>query len=233
MNPLARRSGQHPSGPARTVLVSVRERQRLTNAPPYRLAGVHRRRVRWLQPYPSRDRTQTWTAPVYLADATVRGIHAVLRSCLSSAVRDGVIRHNPAKGIELPERDEDRRIALGLEDAEPQVKVLTDDQLGWVLALVPDDHRALFALLAGTGLRRCRRCSGTARRRSHWTRTSTCCPTTTDARCRCPLARRVAAQVAAHALQRRATSRNPPMRLPPESGRSAVSGHDPQRPRAR
>jgi hypothetical protein len=46
----------------------------------------------------------------YLADATVRRILAPVRSCLRSAMHEGLIRHNPTQGAALPARDQRKRI---------------------------------------------------------------------------------------------------------------------------
>jgi integrase len=90
-----------------------------------------------------------------LADATVRRVLAPLRSCLRTAMRDGVIRHNPTQGAALPVRDEDRRIAEGLDDLgdDRDVKALRTEQLYALLLVAPVRHRLLFELLAATGLR--------------------------------------------------------------------------------
>jgi integrase len=91
----------------------------------------------------------------YLADATVRRILAPLRSCLRSAMREGVIRHNPTQGAALPVRDEHRRIAEGADDLgdDRDAKALTTEQLEALLLVAPVRHRLLFRLLAATGLR--------------------------------------------------------------------------------
>jgi integrase len=81
-----------------------------------------------------------------LADATVRRIFAPVRSCLATAVREWVIRHNPATGAALPHRPD-------VDDDEEEVRVLTSEQLTTFLGLVNPRHRTFFRFLALTGLR--------------------------------------------------------------------------------
>jgi integrase len=82
-----------------------------------------------------------------LSDATIRNILAPLRACLASAVREGLIRSNPARDVDLPHRP------TAEESEEEQVNAMTADELATLLALIPDRHRLLFRLLAATGLR--------------------------------------------------------------------------------
>jgi integrase len=90
-----------------------------------------------------------------LGDATVRRILAPLRSCLRTAMRDGLIRQNPTQGAALPVRDEHRRIAAGVDDLgdDQDVKALSSEQLLALLLVAPARHRLLFETLAATGLR--------------------------------------------------------------------------------
>jgi integrase len=90
-----------------------------------------------------------------LADATVRRILAPVRSCLRSAMREGLIRHNPTQGAALPARDEHRRIEDGKDDLgdDQDVRALTTDQLAALLLVAPSEHKLMFELLAATGLR--------------------------------------------------------------------------------
>ena len=81
-----------------------------------------------------------------LADASVRRILAPVRSCFATAVREGLIRHNPATGAALPHRPGD-----GSESEE--VRALSREQLAAFLDHVHPSHRAFFLLLAATGLR--------------------------------------------------------------------------------
>lgn len=82
-----------------------------------------------------------------LSDATVRNIMAPLRACLASAVREGLIRSNPARDTDLPHRP------TAEDSEEEQVKRMSTDELSTLLALIPDRHRLLFRVLAATGLR--------------------------------------------------------------------------------
>ncbi|HEY4895404.1 MAG TPA: phage integrase SAM-like domain-containing protein, partial [Solirubrobacteraceae bacterium] len=84
---------------------------------------------------------------VPLSDATVRNIMAPLRACLATAVREGLIRSNPARDADLPHRP----TAEGVEDE--QVKAMSTAELRTLLALIPARHGLLFRLLAATGLR--------------------------------------------------------------------------------
>jgi integrase len=81
-----------------------------------------------------------------LSDGSVRRILAPVRSCLATAVREGLIRHNPAAGASLPHR-------VGEEAEKEEVRALTREQLSAFLDIVNPQHRTLFELLAETGLR--------------------------------------------------------------------------------
>jgi integrase len=84
---------------------------------------------------------------VPLSDATVRNIMAPLRACLSSAVREGLIRSNPARDADLPHRPSAE------ESEDEEVKAMSEEELTTLLELIPDRHRLLFSLLAATGVR--------------------------------------------------------------------------------
>jgi len=85
--------------------------------------------------------------PVELADRTVRNVLGPLRACLATARREGLIRHNPADGAELPHRPTPDA------DEEEDVRALSREQLAAFLAVVHPRHRLLFRVLAATGLR--------------------------------------------------------------------------------
>jgi integrase len=91
----------------------------------------------------------------HLADATVRRILALVRSCLRSAMREGLIRHNPTQGAALPARDERRRIERGQDDLgeDQNVHALSTEQLAALLLVAPAEHRLMFELMAAAGLR--------------------------------------------------------------------------------
>jgi integrase len=99
-------------------------------------------------------RSTTEPEPVHLADASVRRILAPLRSCLATAKREGLIRHNPTAGTALPSRDEQHRITHGEDELEDHdVRALTTEELATLLTVVSSRHRLLVRLLAATGLR--------------------------------------------------------------------------------
>jgi integrase len=81
-----------------------------------------------------------------LSDSTVRNIMAPLRACLATAVREGLIRHNPARDIDLPHRP-----TVGNDEADTQV--LTKEQLDAFLRIVHPRYRLFFRFLASTGVR--------------------------------------------------------------------------------
>ncbi len=64
-----------------------------------------------------------------LSDATVRNIMAPLRACLATAVREGLIRSNPTRDVDLPHRP----TAEDSEDEE--VRAMSQDQLAALLSL--------------------------------------------------------------------------------------------------
>jgi integrase len=90
---------------------------------------------------------QDTDATLALSDATVRNILAPLRACLASAVREGLIRSNPARDVDLPHRP------TAEESEEEQVRAMTRKELDTLIALIPDRHRLMFRLLASTGVR--------------------------------------------------------------------------------
>jgi integrase len=105
---------------------------------------------------PARSLPLKEVKPHRLADGSVRRILAPVRSCLASAKREDLIRHNPAVGAALPKRDEQHRIEHeqdDLDDQEQDVKALSTEQLATLLAVAPERHRLLFRLVAATGLR--------------------------------------------------------------------------------
>ncbi len=90
-----------------------------------------------------------------LADGSLRRILAPVRSCLRSAMAEGLIRHNPTHGVALPARDEHKRISEGTDDMEDHqdVRALSTEQLAALLLVAPARHRLLFEVLAATGVR--------------------------------------------------------------------------------
>lgn len=82
-----------------------------------------------------------------LADQTVRNIVVPLRACLATAVREGLLRSNPSREVDLPHRPT-------AEDAEDeQVKAMTRAELAAFLAASSPEWRLFFWFLAATGVR--------------------------------------------------------------------------------
>lgn len=111
------------------------DRTRLTDVSPSAVAGF----VGWLCDPSKQDGRD-------LADSTIRNIMAPLRACLGTAVREGLIRSNPARDIDLPHRPT-------VESEEEDVRPLTREQLSMFLRVVHPQHQLFFELLATTGLR--------------------------------------------------------------------------------
>ena len=112
------------------------ERLRLTDVTPLHLADF----VRWLAD-PDKQGGRRF------ADSSIANRVNPVRSALATAKRDGLIRHNPADGLALPNR---QRIE---EDDENTTKALSRDQLRQLLEVAPGDYRLLIETMASTGLR--------------------------------------------------------------------------------
>lgn len=82
-----------------------------------------------------------------LSDSTVRNALNPLRSCLATAVAEGLIRNNPTNGASLPHRP------VVEDDETHDIRPFTREQLRVFLDLVTPRHRLLFEVLAVTGLR--------------------------------------------------------------------------------
>jgi integrase len=128
----------------RYALAYFPPRKRLTDITPSDVAGI----VAWLckqtKPAPTKSDPK---ATALLADKSVRNYVIPLRACLATAVREGLLRTNPARDIDLPHR-------ANVEDSEAEdVKAMTEAELCTLLALVPERHRLFFRVLASTGLR--------------------------------------------------------------------------------
>lgn len=95
--------------------------------------------IGWLTRQPSR-RGGT------LSDSAVRNAFRPLSVCLSSARREGLIRHNPASEAVLPHRPE--------PEDEERARPFPGETMELVVSLVPSEHRLMFELLAATGVRR-------------------------------------------------------------------------------
>ncbi len=80
-----------------------------------------------------------------LSDRTIANISMPIRAALATAKREGLIRHNPAQGLALPQREH--------TGEQEEIKVFSREQLTAILAMTPERHRPLFELLATCGLR--------------------------------------------------------------------------------
>jgi len=83
-----------------------------------------------------------------LSDSTIANIVIPLRAALTTANREGLIRHNPSQGLALPHREE-----IEEDESEGEIKVFSREQLAAVLAMAPENYKLLFEVLATTGLR--------------------------------------------------------------------------------
>lgn len=110
---------------------------KLTDIGPKQIAEY----IGWLVKQPSR-RGGT------LSDSSVHNACKPLFTCLATARREGLIRHNPAAEAVLPHR---ARIEDDLED---RPRPFPEGTMELVTALVHPDHRLMFELLAATGVRR-------------------------------------------------------------------------------
>jgi integrase len=111
------------------------DRVLLTEVTPSRIAAF----VAWLCDEHEQGRA--------LADKTVKNVVGPLRACLATATREGLIRSNPARDVDLPHRP----TADDSEDDE--VKAMTREELSTLLASLPEKWSLFFWLLAVTGLR--------------------------------------------------------------------------------
>jgi integrase len=82
-----------------------------------------------------------------LSDSTIANIVIPLRAALTTAKREGLIRHNPSQGLALSHRQEVE------EEGEEEIKVFSREQLAAVLVMAPERYKLLFEVLATTGLR--------------------------------------------------------------------------------
>lgn len=82
-----------------------------------------------------------------LSDSTVRNALKPLRSALSTARREGLIRHNPVTDVALPHRER-------IEEDDDAPRPFPNGVMELVVALVHPEHRLMFKLLAATGVRR-------------------------------------------------------------------------------
>lgn len=78
------------------------------------------------------------------SDKTVRNAFGVLTSALKVAVRDGLLKSNPATGIALPRRT---------EHLATEMRFLTHEEWAALYDELPAHYRPLFTTLIGTGMR--------------------------------------------------------------------------------
>lgn len=90
----------------------------------------------------TRDAVALWVNGQKAAPKTIRNRHGLLSSALASAVRDGLVPANVAKGVKLPKRDHTAEMVF-----------LTPDEFNALLATIPEHYRALVTLLGLTGVR--------------------------------------------------------------------------------
>lgn len=81
-----------------------------------------------------------------LSPATISRYIAPLRSMFSDAVEDGELTVNPALRLTINAK-------ARKAECRERVKLLTRAELAAVLAAIPEQHRLLFEVLAGTGCR--------------------------------------------------------------------------------
>jgi integrase len=119
-------------------------RVRLTEITPSKVAEF----VAWLceqtKPAPTKESPDRRDL---LSDKTIRNVMGPLRACLATAVREGLIRSNPSREVDLPHRP----TAEDVEDEE--VKAMSREELTALLGQFPETWRVFFWLLAATGLR--------------------------------------------------------------------------------
>jgi len=82
-----------------------------------------------------------------LAPATIARYLAPVRALLSDAVEDGDLAANPALKLAINAK------TRGTRPTSERVKVMTRAELGAVLAAIPEQHRPIFEVMAGTGCR--------------------------------------------------------------------------------
>jgi integrase len=113
---------------------------RLSDVGPKQIADF----IGWLVKQPS-NRGGT------LSDSSVRNALKPLRFVLATARREGMIAHNPASEAVLPHRP---RVEDDDDSPRPFPRVDAVETMELVVSLIHPDHRAMFELLAATGVRR-------------------------------------------------------------------------------
>lgn len=110
--------------------------------------------IGWLVKQPSR-RGGT------LSDKSIKNALQPVSSCLATARREGLIKHNPCDDAVLPHRprveeddEEDTRPFPRLEVENERGDVEIVEAMELVVSLIKPEHRVMFELLAATGVRR-------------------------------------------------------------------------------
>jgi integrase len=111
------------------------ERKRLTEVTPRDIAQF----VAWLADEKAQGKR--------LSDSSIANAAVPLRAMFATAVREGLLRHNPASNLALPHRPKVE------EEEDEEVRPLSRQQLADLFALVNPRHRLLFEVLASCGLR--------------------------------------------------------------------------------
>lgn len=78
--------------------------------------------------------------------SAIKKLRVSLSALFATAVEDGLIPANPARGVRIPSDPEG-------PSAEERAKALTRAELGILLAAIPEDWRLFFEFLTHTGLR--------------------------------------------------------------------------------
>ncbi|MEX1142871.1 MAG: tyrosine-type recombinase/integrase [Thermoleophilaceae bacterium] len=111
------------------------KRLRLVDVTPLHIADY----VRWLAD-PTKQNGRRYS------DSSIANFVIPVRSALATAKRDGLIRHNPADGVALPNRQQ-------IEEDEDKAKALSRAQLRALVEATPDTYKLLIEVIASTGLR--------------------------------------------------------------------------------
>lgn len=76
----------------------------------------------------------------------IRKLRVALSAMFATAVDDGLLRSNPCQGVRIP-------AGRSEEPVDDRAKALTREELGLLLAAIPEGWRLFFEFLAVTGLR--------------------------------------------------------------------------------
>lgn len=87
------------------------------------------------------SQVQGWVSTMNKGPSTIRRAAACLRQILDHAVKDGLIKTNPAKGLKLPRKEKSRHVYMPLQD------------LLFVASFAPKKYQSIILLLGTSGLR--------------------------------------------------------------------------------